>query len=378
LVVSCIREQWTRKLLERDDPAKENAPRTRGTREVTLVKAMRFPEAGRAEIVEVSKPVPAAGEVLVRVRAAGICHSDVAAFQGTHNFRCPPVITGHELAGEVVQLGPKVRRIQQGARVAIEPHVGCGQCVYCRRGAYHECPGKRFVGVGDWIGAFAEYALATESMCHAMPEGMTYEEGATLEPFCVGLHAVRLARLQMGERVAILGVGAIGMMTLLAARLTAPGQIIASDPSAKKRELARRLGADLAIDPTTQDVLEAVRGATDGHGADIVFVCVARDDVLTQAVEATRRIGRLVIIASFFQGGPLMARAIQSRERTVIGSSMYTADDYQLAIRLWQKGLLPLSTLISERISLPQAPEAVAAFARSAKPDVVKTIIRFD
>lgn len=319
--------------------------------------------------------MPGEGEVLVRVRAAGICHSDVAAYQGTHTFRCPPVITGHELAGEVVQLGPGVRRVRQGDRVAVEPHVGCGQCVYCWRGAYHECPGKRFVGVGDWIGAFAEYSLATESMCHAMPDGMTYEEGAALEPFCVGLHAVRLARIQMGERVAILGMGAIGMMTLLAARLAAPGQIIVSDPSAPKRELALRLGADLALDPAGQDVLEAVRAATDGHGADAVFICVARDEVLAQAVEATRRIGRLVIIASFFQGGPLAARAIQSRERTVIGSSMYTADDYQLAIRLWQKGLLPLSTLISERISLAQAPEAVAAFARNAKPEVVKTVI---
>jgi L-iditol 2-dehydrogenase len=339
---------------------------------------MRFPEAGRAELVEVPMPIPAEGEVLVRVRAAGICHSDVAAYQGKHNFRRPPVITGHELAGEAIQLGSGVRRVREGERVAVEPHVGCGRCIYCRRGAYHECPEKRFVGVGDWIGAFAEYTLVTESMCHILPEAMSYEEGAALEPFCVALHAVRRAGLQMGEHVVILGVGAIGMMTLLAARLTAPGQIIVSDPSPPKRELARQLGAGLSIDPTTQDVLEAVRGATDGHGADVVFICVARAEVLTQAVEATRRIGRLVIIASFFQGGPLLARAIQSRERTVIGSSMYTADDYQLAIRLWQKGLLPLRDLISERITLAQAPEAVAAFARNAKPDTVKTIIRFD
>jgi L-iditol 2-dehydrogenase len=339
---------------------------------------MRFPAAGQAEIVEIPRPEPGDQEVLVRVRAAGICHSDVAAFQGRHNFRCPPVITGHELAGEVVQLGPAARLVRQGDRVAVEPHVGCGQCDYCRRGAYHECPGKRFVGVGDWIGAFAEYTLATESMCHAMPDGMTYEEGAALEPFCVGLHAARLAKLRMGERVAVLGAGAIGMMTLLAVRLAAPGLIVVSEPSAAKRELALRLGADLAIDPAAQDIPGAVRAATDGHGADVVFICVARDEVLTQAVEATRRIGRLVIIASFFQGGPLLARAIQSRERTVIGSSMYTADDYQLAIRLWQKGLLPLSALISERIPLAQAPEAIAAFARSAKPDVVKTVIRFD
>ena len=139
-----------------------------------VVKAMRFPEAGRAEIVEIQRPAPGKGEVLVRVRAAGICHSDVAAYQGKHNFRRPPVITGHELAGEVTQLGAGVRRVHEGERVAIEPHVGCGQCVYCCRGAYHECPEKRFVGVGDWIGAFAEYTLVTESMCHILPEAMDH------------------------------------------------------------------------------------------------------------------------------------------------------------------------------------------------------------
>ena len=350
----------------------------RETQEVTLVKAMRFPAPRRAEIVEVPGPLPAEGEVVIRVKAAGICHSDVAAYQGKHTFRCPPVITGHELAGEVVAIGPAVSRVRSGDRVAVEPHVGCGRCVYCRSGAYHECPEKRYVGVGDWIGAFAEYVLATESMCHVIPEAMSYEEGAALEPCCVGLHAVRLAKLQMGEQVAILGVGAIGMMTLLAARLAAPGQIIVSDPSPAKRELARRLGADVAIDPTAQEVLQAIRAATDGEGVDVVFICVAKDEVLTQALESCRRIGRLVIIASFFQGGPLLAREIQSRERTVIGSSMYTADDYQLAIRLWHKGRLPLRDLISERISLEEAPDAIAAFARNAKPDVIKTVIRFD
>jgi L-iditol 2-dehydrogenase len=342
------------------------------------MKAMRFAAPHHAEIVEVPAPVPAEGEVLVRVKAAGICHSDVAAYQGKHTFRCPPVITGHELAGEIVTVGPAVSRLRSGDRVAVEPHVGCGRCIYCRSGDYHECPQKRFLGVGDWIGAFAEYILAMESMCHPMPEAMSYEEGAALEPCCVGLHAARLAKLQMGERVAILGVGAIGMMTLLAARLAGLRQITVSDPSAAKRELARRLGADVAIDPTAQEVLGAIRTATDGDGADVVFICVAKDEVLTQALESCRRIGRLVIIAAFFQGGPILAGPIQSRERTVIGSSMYTADDYRLAIRLWQKGLLPLRDLISERIGLEEAPDAMAAFSRNAKPDVIKTVIRFD
>ena len=342
------------------------------------MKAMRFPEAGKAEIVEVPVPTPGTGEVLVRVKAAGICASDVGAFQGKHDVRRPPVITGHELAGEIVEVASEVRARQVGDRVAVEPHVGCGRCVFCRQGHYHECPEKRFIGVGDWIGAFAEYVVATEGMCHPLPERMSFDEGAMLEPLCVGLHAVRRAGIRMGETVAILGVGTIGMMTLLSARCCAPGRIGVTDPSAAKREMALRCGADLAVDPLAQDPVEAIQRATDGLGVDVVFVAVPSELVLRQAVQVCRRMGRLVIIASFFQGGALEAREIQVRERTVIGTSMYTADDYRLAMRLWERGnLSPLPELITERIVLEQAPAAMAALARGERPDSIKTIIEF-
>jgi L-iditol 2-dehydrogenase len=343
------------------------------------MRAMRFPEVGRAEIVEVPVPTPGEGEVLIRVKAAGICASDVAAFTGKHDVRRPPVITGHELAGEIVEVGPGVRTRTVGEPVAVEPHCGCGTCVFCRQGHYNECPAKRFVGVGDWVGAFAEFVVATEGMCHPLREGMTYEEGACLEPLCVGLHAVRRAGIRMGESVAILGVGTIGMMTLLGARCCAPGWIAVTDPSPAKRQMAERCGADLALDPFAQDPVEVIQQATDGLGVDAVFVAVAAGAVLRQAVQMCRRMGRLVIIASFFQGGALEVRQIQARERTVIGSSMYTAEDYRLAIRLWGRGYLQaLPSLITERIRLEDAPGVVAALARGEKVDSIKTIIQFD
>ena len=342
------------------------------------MKAMKFPEAGKAEIVEVPVPTPGAGEVLVRVKAAGICASDVAAFKGTHNFRRPPVITGHELAGEIVTLGRDVSGLRVGDRVALEPHVGCGRCDYCRQDNYHECPEKRYVGVGDWIGAFAEYVVATDSMCHPMPVRMPFDEAAMLEPFCVGLHAVRRAEPRMGETVAILGVGTIGMMTLLAARCGGPGWIAVTDPSAAKRDLAVRCGADVALDPAREDPTTAILKATGGRGVDVVFIAAAAPGVLDQAVNICRRMGRMVIIASFFSGGGVEAKLIQQREQTILGTSMYTGVDYRLAIRLWEQGrLAQFSTLVSERIRLGQAPEAVAALAAGKSPDNIKTIIEF-
>jgi L-iditol 2-dehydrogenase len=343
------------------------------------MKAMKFPVVGKAEIVEVPVPNPSAGEVLVRVKAAGICASDVAAFKGTHNFRRPPVITGHELAGEIVTLGRNVGGLRVGDRVALEPHVGCGRCDYCRQDNYHECPEKRYVGVGDWIGAFAEYVVAAESMCHTIPARMPYDEAAMLEPFCVGLHAVRRAELRIGETVAILGVGTIGMMTLLAARCGGPGWSVATDPSAAKRDLAVRCGADVALDPTREDPTAAILKATAGRGVDVVFVATAARGVLEQAVNVCRRMGRVVIIASFFSGGGVEAKLVQQREQTILGTSMYTGVDYRLAIRLWGQGRLgQFPQLISERIRLDQAPDAVAALAAGKRLDNVKTIIRFD
>ena len=343
------------------------------------MKAMKFPEAGKAEIVEVPVPTPGPGEVLVRVRATGICASDVAAFKGTHNFRRPPVITGHELAGEIVTLGQDVTGLRVGDRVALEPHVGCGHCDYCRQDNYHECPEKRFVGVGEWIGAFAEYVVATDSMCHTIPGRMPFDEAAMLEPFCVGLHAVRRADLRMGETVAILGVGTIGMMTLLAARCGGPGWTVVTDPSAAKRELAIRCGADVALDPAREDAAAAILKATGGRGVDVVFVAAAAPGVLDQAVNVCRRMGRIVIIASFFSGGGVEAKLVQQREQTVLGTSMYTGVDYRLAIRLWEQGRLgQFHTLVSERIRLDQAPEAIIALAAGKRPDNIKTVIEFE
>jgi threonine dehydrogenase-like Zn-dependent dehydrogenase len=211
-----------------------------------------------------------------------------------------------------------------------------------------------------------------------MPAQMTWEEGAALEPLCVGLHAVRRAGLRMGERVAVLGAGTIGMMTLLCVNQTAPSWIAVTDPSRFKREMALRCGGDLAIDPMTTDPVEAILAATDGMGADVVFIAVAAEPALRQAVDICRRMGRLVIIASFFQGGLIAAHQLQSRERVVIGTSMYTAEDYTLAIRLWERGdLKKLPAMITDRITLEQAPAVVAATARGERPDAIKTVIQF-
>ncbi len=342
------------------------------------MKALRFTKPGRSEIVEVPRPTPKNDEVLLKVKATGICGSDIMAFKGKHPFRIPPVITGHEISGTIVELGSGVKDLQLGDRVALEPHIGCGKCNFCHHGHYNICPNKRFVGVGEWIGGFSEYVVAAEGMCHLMPEGMTYEEGAALEPLCVGLHAVLRANITIGESVAILGCGTIGMMTLISAKIGGPGKIIVTDISSLKREMALRNGADMAIDPARQDPVKEVLAVTKGLGVDAVFVAVPLDMVLRQGLQMCRRMGRVVLIAAFHGESAFDTRQILAFERSLMGTSMYTRDDYKLAIELWKRGRVEIRPLITRRISLDEAPQIVSALADGTQGDDIKTIICFD
>lgn len=333
---------------------------------------------GDAIVIDVPVPAITDTQVLIQVKAAGVCHSDILAFQGRHPYRVPPVITGHEAAGKVVATGRAVTRVKPGDRVAIEPHIGCGTCWYCQRHEYHVCPNKRLIGVGAWMGVFAEYVMAEEPMCFRMPDGMSWEEGAAVEPFAVGLHAVRSANNAPGATAAVLGCGTIGMTVLLSLTLTGAGAIFATDVSAAKREMAVRLGAAAAFDPTATDPVQAVLERTGGLGVDAVFVNVSVPKVLQQGLQMCRRRGTVVDVAVFPGETPVPLWLVQNFERRLIGTAMYTGEDYDTTLREYAQGRLNLNSLISRRVPLQDSPAVIRRLAQGDLPDDVKTIITFD
>ena len=343
------------------------------------MQAIEFSEIGKAHIVEVQKPEPSAGQVRVRVKNAGICHSDIMAFNGQHPYRVPPVITGHEAAGEVDAVGERVSSLAVGNQVAIEPHAGCGQCDVCRRGHYNVCTNKKLIGVGSWIGAFAEYVVADESMCHRMPEGMDYETGALLEPYCVGLHAADLADIKKGDGVAILGCGTIGMMTLMAVMQHNLETVIISELSAAKRKLALSLGANDTVNSAETDPVSYVKDRTNEYGADIVFVTAPNKQVINQALRMTRRKGKVVLVATLTGDTEITTGEIQMHERMIMGSAMYIRTDYEKAMHQWRQGRLDgLKKLISRRIGLQEAPHLIAEMAGGKRGEDIKNMICFD
>ncbi|MHB1417626.1 MAG: zinc-dependent alcohol dehydrogenase, partial [Chloroflexota bacterium] len=170
------------------------------------------------EFADIPEPEPKANEVKIKVISAGICGSEVHAFKGTHPFRHPPAILGHELAGEVVAVGDEINGYKVGDRVTVEPQILCGVCDACRAGYPNLCDNKVVLGTQKWVGGYAEYIVAPEQTLYKIPDSVSYDEAVMIEPLAVGVHAVREAKLKVGQSAIILGGGTIGLATLVAAR----------------------------------------------------------------------------------------------------------------------------------------------------------------
>ncbi len=340
------------------------------------MRALRFPKAYEAEMVDVPRPeIRGARQVILKVEACGICASDVMAYKGTHPYRTPPVITGHEVVGSIVEIAKEVSGLKIGDRVAVEPHVGCGECHYCRIGEYQQCTNKGLIGVGDWIGGFAEYIVLEESMCYKIPDEVSFEVGALLEPYNVGLHAVRRGAVQPGESVGVVGTGTIGLVTLLAVTMGRHGKVYATDISEFKLETAKALGADFGLNPDKISVAEEIR-IHEPEGLDVVFLTVPSEKAIDQALSICKRLGRVILIATLGEPVRIDTHKIQQFERSVIGTAMYNRDDWLLAVEHVGGGdVSGFQRLVSKRISLDEAPREIDDLAHGRRPDNIKTII---
>ena len=221
-----------------------------------------------------ARPKPGPGEALVELSAVGVCGSDVHWYQDGHigaTYLSEPLTLGHEPAGRVLEVGEGVDSRLVGGRVAIEPAIHCGKCKFCLEGHYNICPEVRFMGTPPTQGAFREMLTHPAHLLAPLPDSISDEVGALLEPLAIGVHAVDLLRMKIGSTVVIQGAGPVGLSVLLAARLYAPAKLIVVEPLPYRQELARKMGADLVISPEDPNALGAIRRATGGYGAQYVF-----------------------------------------------------------------------------------------------------------
>lgn len=334
------------------------------------MKAARKTANGRFEIAEVEEPRLAADDwVKARVRMAGICGTDLRHWEkAEEELHC--CIMGHELAGEVVEIGSAVTRVAIGDRVLVESVLGCGHCDWCRVQQYNRCPDLYPTRRASVSRAYAEYVVGPQHKFHRLPDSIGFDDAALLDTYAVALHAQHLSGLTIGSWVAIIGAGPIGLGQLMLAKASgATVTIIDRMPHALA--LAARLGADRIVHSDDDDPQAAIYAMTDDRGADIVFECAGGEsmpDTLPLATRLVRRGGKVVIVGGFDDGAiaiPLEWQRIQMSEITLIPSASFAFYDIHAeqveVIDLVARGVLKTQELITHRFPLDRINDAFEA-----------------
>jgi threonine dehydrogenase-like Zn-dependent dehydrogenase len=310
-------------------------------------------------------------EVRVRVKAVGICGSELHAYTGASKRRTPPLLMGHEFAGEVAEMGKDACQFKVGERVAIEPLIRCGTCRPCQRGETNICVNRRLVGLHT-PGAFAEYVIVPLSICHKMPNGLSFESASFAEPLANAIRAVGQTPLEVGDSLLVLGTGIIGLFVIQIARLRTGGDIIGTDLIEKKLELARRFGANHTINAMKEDVLNRTRELTHGAGVDHSIEVVGDQDTVRQAISATSQGGTVTVIGLMQQLMDLDVMEIVSKEIKLIGHYGYTGHEFATALDFIARGKVDVASLTSKTLPLERI---VEGFEMMAAQTAMKCII---
>lgn len=330
-------------------------------------------QPGVIEIWE--RPIPALGDqdVLIKVKATTLCGSDLHIFKGVHPSVSLPVPVGHEIAGDVAQIGPRVTKFKPGDRVTVEPVITCDHCQYCLRGQYHLCANVSFQYRQGQGGLTTDF-VADERWVHKLPEGIPYTVGALIEPLAVALHAVGLSGLEIADSVAIFGAGAIGLLTLQVARAAGAGQILITDIRPARLEKAQALGASEAINSAQTDPIEVIQQKTQGLGVTRAFEAVGLEATLTQTLQSLQKGGRAVLVGLFeSQTIQIPANIFVHKEISLTGSQGYHWD-FQRAVELLRRGGINPRSLLTHYFSLEQAQQAFDIF-QDRDQDAIKVVI---
>jgi len=316
-------------------------------------------------------PDPAVGDddVLVRVKACGICGSDVHGATGKTGRRLPPLIMGHEAAGVVEQIGGNVKGFEQGDRVCFDSTVYCNQCPPCREGRFNRCQARQVLGVspGDFKrhGAFAEYVAVPWWIVSKIPENMSFVRAALLEPVSIGVHAVSRAPITPDDTVAVIGAGTIGLFIIQAARLRGPAKVIACDINEFRLGVASKLGANAAVNPSQTDLKEAILAETEGRGADVTLEAVGYARTFADAVSITKTGGYVVAVGNLEPRAEFNPQELVARELTFTGSYA-SSGEFRGCIDLVASGKIDVDPLISDVLPLSKG---AGAFDRLLKAE---------
>lgn len=324
-------------------------------------------------------PEPAIGpeEVLVAVKACGICGSDVHGMDGSTGRRRPPIIMGHEAAGVIARVGDCVRGWAAGDRVTFDSTIYCGTCAFCRRGQINLCNHRRVLGVSceDYrqAGAFADFVAVPAHILYRLPDSLSFEHAALIEPFTIAFHAVGRRPCTLNDTAVIIGCGMIGLALIQAARLAGFGCILAVDTAADRLTQAAALGAQATINSATNDALAEILRLTDGVGADHVFEAVGVAATVDLAVRGARKGGAVTLVGNVAPKVELPLQIVVTRELSLFGSCA-SAGEYPACLAAMARGAISATPLLSAVAPLR---DGASWFQRlySREPGLLKVIL---
>ncbi len=318
---------------------------------LVLTKYLHF------EYLDVPDPEIGPDDVLVQVKACGICGSDIHGMDGSSGRRQPPIIMGHEAAGIITEVGSHVTDWAKGDRVTFDSTIYCGKCWFCQQNKINLCDHRMVLGVScdDYRrqGAFADWVAIPQHILYRLPEKITFAQAATVEAVSVAFHAIERTPLSPHDTVVVIGTGMIGLLVVQLLKLTGCGQLIAVDNSPSRLNLARKLGADVVCKPDDGDVTQEILKLTHGRGADKVFEVVGIPPTFKTAIDVARKAGSVTLVGNVSPQVDLSLQSVVTREITLLGTCA-SCGEYPACLDLLARKKIYVDALLSATVPLAE------------------------
>ncbi len=341
------------------------------------MKALLLEQYMQLGYQEVPEPAISPDDVLIRVKACGICGSDVHGLDGSTGRRIPPIVMGHEAAGVIQEVGANVKGWSTGDRVTFDSTVSCGHCYFCARGEINLCDNRQVLGVscGEFRrhGAFAELVSVPARILYRLPDSLGFAQAAMIEAVSIAVHAVNITPKSLGDTAVVVGSGMIGLLTIQAAKAAGFARVFAVDLDDNKLAAALRLGADAAFNPKTVDVPKAIQELTNGRGADVALEAVGAAAPIKTAIMSVKKGGTVTLIGNIAPHIELPLQAVVTRQIRLQGSCA-SSGEYPACIELLASGRIKVDEMISARVPLA---EGADWFKRlyAHEPNLMKVIL---
>jgi len=341
------------------------------------MKALVLENPNQLVLKQLEKPRPKDDEALVRVKACAICGSDVHGLDDSTGRRHPPIVMGHEASGIVEEVGGAVTDFQPGDRVVFNSTLFCGKCRYCRRGMQNMCVSGKVFGVSSdsyrLQGAMAEYIAVPARILHRLPDAVSFEQAALVEPLSIALHAINSAEISLDDVAVVFGAGTIGILLVKLLGLSSCGKVIAVDIDEAKLEFAAKNGADYAFNPAGIDLQARILERTQGEGADIAFEAVGVPATTRAGIECLRKAGSLVLLGNLTPSIDISIQKVVLKQLKLIGSYAF-ANEAETSLKLMAEKLVTVDDLISVVAPLAEGPQLFERL-RSGEKGLRKVIL---